>query len=94
VSIRHGVRIACARWKSILLWSLLAGVVGLVIRALEERLSFVGRLVTGLIGFAWSVAAIFAVPILVREESTSSPIKILTRSAETIRKTWGEALVG
>jgi hypothetical protein len=94
VSIRHGVRIACARWKSILLWSLLAGVVGLVIRALEERLSFVGRLVTGLIGLAWSVAAIFAVPILVREESTSNPIKILTRSAETIRKTWGEALVG
>jgi hypothetical protein len=94
VSIRHGVRIACARWKSILLWSLLAGLVGLVIRALEERLSFVGRLVAGLIGLAWSVAAIFAVPILVREESTSNPIKILTRSAETIRKTWGETLVG
>jgi hypothetical protein len=94
VSIRHGVRIACARWKSILLWSLLAGLVGLVIRALEERLSFVGRLVAGLIGLAWSVAAIFAVPILVREESTSNPIKVLTRSAETIKKTWGETLVG
>ncbi len=94
VSIRHGVRVACARWKSILLWSLLAGVVGLLIRALEERLSFVGRLVAGLIGLAWSVAAIFAIPILVREESTSNPIKILTRSAETIKRTWGETLVG
>lgn len=94
VSIRHGVRVACARWKSILLWSLLAGVVGLIIRALEERLSFVGRWVAGLIGLAWSVAAIFAVPILVREPSTSNPIKILSRSAETIKRTWGETLVG
>ncbi len=94
VSIRHGLQVACARWKSILLWSLLAGVVGLIIRTLEERLSFVGRLVVGLIGLAWSVAAIFAVPILVREQSTSNPIKILTRSAETIKRTWGETLVG
>jgi hypothetical protein len=94
VSLRHGVQVACARWKSILLWSLLAGVVGLIIRALEERLSFVGRLVAGLVGLAWSVAAIFAVPILVREGSTSNPIKILSRSAETIKRTWGETLVG
>ena len=67
---------------------------GLIIRTLEERLSFVGRLVAGVIGFAWSVAAIFAVPILVREDSTSNPIKILTRSAETIKRTWGEMLAG
>ena len=57
VSIRHGIGVACARWKSVLLWSLFAGLVGLVIRALEQRLAFVGRLVAGLIGLAWSVAS-------------------------------------
>jgi hypothetical protein len=94
VSIRQGVEAACVRWKPVLLWSLLAGVVGLIIRAIEERLPFVGRLVAGFIGLAWSVAAIFAIPILAREPAVSNPVAILTQSAKTIKKTWGEMLAG
>lgn len=94
VSIRHGIEAASRRWKSVLMWSLLAGTVGLIIRALEERFSFLGRLVAGMIGLAWSVASIFAIPILVRETSISNPIEVLTRSARTIKSTWGEMLAG
>ncbi|HEV8493499.1 MAG TPA: DUF6159 family protein [Candidatus Angelobacter sp.] len=94
VSIRHGLEAACARWKSILLWSLLAGTVGLFIRALEQRFSFLGRIVAGFIGLAWSVAAIFAVPILVREPSLANPFDVLTKSARTLKASWGEMLAG
>jgi Family of unknown function (DUF6159) len=94
VSIRRGIEAACARWKSVLLWSLLAGVVGLVIRALEERLAFVGRLVARLIGLAWSVAAIFAIPILARDQAVSNPFAVLSKSATTNKRTWGEMLAG
>lgn len=94
VSIRHGFAVAFSRWKSVLLWSLLAGLVGLLIRKLEEHLSLVGRLVMGLIGLAWSVASIFAIPILVREPSLANPFSVLARSAETIKRTWGEMLSG
>ncbi len=94
VSIRHGLEAACSRWKSVLLWSLLAGTIGLVIRALEERLAFLGRLVAGLIGLAWSVASIFAIPILVRDTSIQNPFEVLKKSAHTIKATWGEMLAG
>ena len=94
VSIRHGFAVAFSRWKSVLLWSLLAGLVGLLIRKLEEHLSFVGRLVMGWIGLAWSVASIFTIPILVREPSLVNPFSVLSRSAETIKRTWGEMLTG
>jgi len=94
VSIRHGIEAACVRWKSVLLWSLLAGTVGLFIRALEQRLSFVGRIVAGFIGLAWSAASIFAIPILVRDASVSNPFDVLTKSARTIKETWGEMLAG
>jgi hypothetical protein len=94
VSIGRGIAAACARWKSVLLWSLLAGVVGLLIRALEERLAIVGRIVAGLIGLAWSVASIFAIPILARETAFSNPFDVLSKSAETIKRTWGEMLAG
>jgi hypothetical protein len=94
VSIRHGIALACSRWKSVLLWSLLAGLVGVIIRAVEERLAFVGRLIAGLIGLAWSVASIFAIPILVREPALSNPFTVLSQSAQTIKRTWGELLAG
>ncbi len=94
VSIRRGLLVACSRWKAVLLWSLVAGAVGLIIRALEERWAFFGRLVAGLIGLAWSTASIFAIPIIVRDHSVTNPFGILTRSAQTIKRTWGEMLAG
>ena len=94
VSISRGLAVACSRWKAVLLWSLVAGVVGLIIRSIEERWAFVGRLVAGLIGLAWSAASIFVIPIIVLDHSVSNPFSILTRSAATIKRTWGEMLAG
>jgi len=45
VSVRHGLRFAGGRVGAILMWSLLAGTVGLIIRAIEERMGWIGKLV-------------------------------------------------
>ncbi|MCE5266659.1 MAG: DUF6159 family protein [Planctomycetaceae bacterium] len=94
VSIVAGLRLAASRWKAILLWSLLTGVVGLVIRAIEERVGIVGRWIVGLIGMAWSVASLFVAPIIVMEPESSNPLQSLKTSALLLRKTWGESLLG
>lgn len=94
VSIQQGLELACRRWKPVLFWSLVAGFVGLIIRSLEERWALVGRLVAGLIGLAWSTASIFAIPIIVQEPDLANPFRVLARSATTIKRTWGEMLVG
>jgi hypothetical protein len=94
VSLRHGLRVAAGRFKSILVWSLFAGVVGLIIRQIEERLSFVGRILAGVIGLAWSVACVFVIPIIIREAPMANPVRILGKSAGTIKRTWGELLTG
>jgi len=54
VWIGRGLRFACTRWKGILMWTLFAGLVGLIIKAIEEKLKVVGRFVARLIGLAWS----------------------------------------
>lgn len=94
VSLWRGFRAAGQRVQSIFLWSLVAGLIGMLIRALEERLSFLGRIVAGFIGLAWSVASVFVIPMLVREPQTQNPFKLLTRSARTLKQTWGEMLTG
>jgi hypothetical protein len=93
VSIRAGLAFASRRIRAILMWSLLAGVVGLIIRALEERFGFIGRFAMRFLGMAWSVAAVFVIPVMIREVS-ANPFALLKNSAATLRKTWGEALIG
>lgn len=94
VSIRRGLGVAWSRLPSILAWSLLAGLVGWIIRSIEQRLPFIARIFTGLIGTAWSIAAVFVIPVIIQEQSTRNPIKILKQSATTLTRTWGEGLIG
>ena len=94
VSIRRGFRFAAARWRAVLLWSLFAGLVGYIINAIEERVGFLGRIITGFIGMAWSIACIFIIPTLARDRETSNPIQLLRNSAGTLKRTWGELIIG
>jgi hypothetical protein len=94
VSFRRGLSTARSRLPSILAWSLLAGLVGWLIRALEQRLPLAARIVTGLVGMAWSIAAVFAIPVIIQEQPMRNPLKILQQSAATLKRTWGEGLIG
>ena len=94
VSVTEGIQFALTKLKPILMWTLFAGVVGLLIKALEERHGFFGRWVIRLLGTAWSVASVFVIPVLVLDERAETPIEAVKLSAGVIRKAWGEALAG
>lgn len=94
VSVRGGLKFALTRLKSILMWSLFTGAVGLVITWIADRLPLVGQWVINVIGIAWSVACIFVVPVIVREEKSANPVLFLKTSASVLKKTWGESLIG
>jgi hypothetical protein len=93
VSVSDGLRFGLKRIRSILFLSLLAGTVGLILQELERRLHWFGKLGSFLFGTVWSVASVFAIPIIVREEDPN-PLTLIRNSATTIRKTWGDGLVG
>lgn len=94
IVLARGFAFASRKWRAILAWSLLAGFVGLLIRKIEENVGFVGRWITGLVGFTWSVASVFAIPVIIREEQQSNPVAYLKTSAGIIKRTWGEGLAG
>jgi len=94
VSIGRGIKFACTRWKAVLMWTLFAGLVGLIIKAIEQRLEVVGRILARFIGLAWSIASVFVIPIIVREEQGANPLNLLKKSAGILKRTWGEALIG
>ena len=64
----------------------------MLLRALQERAGFLGRIVVGLIGAAWTVASFLAVPVLVARDV--GPIEAVKESASLLGRTWGENLIG
>lgn len=94
VSLSRGLQFACSRWKAILMWTLFAGLVGLIIKAIEQRFEIVGRIVARLIGVAWSIASVFVIPIIVHDEESVNPVIMLKKSAAVLKRTWGEGLIG
>lgn len=94
VSIRAGLAFATTKWKAILMWSLFAGVVGYIIRELEQRSGFLGRIIFSLLGTAWSIACVFVIPVIITDPEATNPLKALKNSALTLKQTWGESLIG
>ncbi len=83
---------AWRRFPAILLWGVIAGTVGMLLRSIQERSELLGRIVVGLIGAAWSLATFFMVPVLVmEEESVGDSFK---RSWALFKQTWGETFAG
>jgi hypothetical protein len=94
VAIGRGLKFAGTKLGAILMWTLFAGLVGLIIKTIEQRLELVGRIIARFLGLAWSVAAVFAIPVIVREERGVNPLAMLQKSAAILKRTWGEALIG
>lgn len=91
-TIRDGLRIAWERKGRILGYACIAATVGLVLRMIEERVGWIGRLIVKLIGAGWTLATFLVVPVLVTREV--GPIDAVKESAELLRRTWGENLIG
>jgi hypothetical protein len=95
-SIREGFAVALGRLPRILGWAFVAVAVGAVIGAvqqfLEDKLSFLGRLLGGVLDIAWAVVTYFVLPVLVVENL--GPIAAVKRSSAILRRTWGETVVG
>jgi Family of unknown function (DUF6159) len=91
-SVGDGLRAAGRRLGPILLWALIAAAVGAIVRSVEQRAGLVGSIVASLAGAAWSVATYFVVPVLAFEQV--GPMDAIRRSVETVRRSWGESLIG
>ena len=91
-TVADGFRIASSKAGTIFGYALIAATVGMVLRALQERAGFIGKIIIGLIGMAWNLATFLVVPVLVTEDV--SPVDAVKRSMTLLKKTWGEQVIG
>lgn len=91
-TIGSALSAASRRLVPILMWAVVAATVGVLLRALQDRAGFLGRIAVAFVGAAWSMATFFVVPVLVLEEESIG--ESFTRSLALFRKMWGESFVG
>jgi len=91
-TVGEGLQAALSNISSILGYALIAATVGWLLRWLEDRVGFIGRIVISIIGAAWTIASSMTLPVLVVENA--GPVEALTRSFELMKENWGENLIG
>jgi Family of unknown function (DUF6159) len=90
VTVAKGLRFSMSRIGAIFSWALFAGTVGTLLRILQDRLGWLGKIIVGLTGVAWSIATFFVVPIIAYENL--GPLGAFKRSATLMKEKWGESL--
>ena len=91
-TVGDGLRLAWSKKGKIAGWAAISATVGLILRALEERAGFLGRIVINIIGAAWSAITFFVVPVLLYEPR--GVLQSVKRSGNIFKKRWGETFVG
>ena len=91
-SVREGLQMALARLPAILGYAVIAATVGTILRAIEDRVGFIGRIVIGIIGAGWTIATAMTLPVLIEEDV--GPVEAISRSLALLRRNWGENVIG
>lgn len=90
VTVRKGIDFSMSRIGSIFAWAVFAGIVGGILKIIQENVGSLGKIITGLIGVVWSIATFFVVPVIAYENL--SPMAAFKRSASLMKEKWGERI--
>ena len=89
-SVAKGLKFSLSRIHYIFLWAVFAGTVGTLLRMVQDKLGWLGKLFIGLIGLVWSAATFFVIPILAYENV--GPAEALKRSTGIMKEKWGTGI--
>ncbi len=87
-TLSDGIKVANSRISKIVSYAAISATVGVLLSMLRDNDSIIGRILAGIINFAWSVVTFLVVPVLVMEDI--GPIDAIKRSGALLKKTWGE----
>lgn len=91
-TVADGLRIASRNIGRIFIWALISATIGMILQAIRQRGGWIGKLVAGIFGIAWTYVTFFIIPVLIYEKKgIASSIR---RSASLFTQTWGETIIG
>ena len=87
-TVMSSISAAVSKTAQLIPWAVATGTVGLILDALRDK-GFIGKIIAGIISFAWKTATFLVLPILVIEGL--GPKAAYRRSKELMSGTWGQS---
>ena len=91
-SLGDGLAIANGRIGTIFGYAVISATVGVILRAIQERVGFIGRFIAGLLGAGWAVATFLVVPVIAT--GAHGATGAISESTALLKRTWGENVAG
>jgi hypothetical protein len=91
-TVKDGLRIATSKIGVIAGYAAIAATVGMILRIIQERVGFIGKMIVGILGVGWTIATYMVVPVLVHRDV--GPVEAIKESAYLLKETWGENVIG
>lgn len=91
-TLGDGLRIANSRIGTIFGYAVISATIGVILRAIQERVGFIGRLIAGLLGAGWAVATFLVVPVIAT--SDRGALDSISESTALLKRSWGENVAG
>jgi hypothetical protein len=91
-TVSDGLRIASQNLGRILLWALISATIGMILQVIRQKAGWIGKIIAGIIGIAWTYVTFFIIPVLIYEKKGIAPS--IRRSASLFKQTWGETIIG
>lgn len=79
---------AARHLPQIFVWSAISATVSVILKSLQERAGFIGQIVIGIVGLAWTLVTFLVIPVFVVE--SVGVREAINRSASLFKRTWGE----
>jgi hypothetical protein len=91
-TLGDGLAIANRRLGTILGYAVISATIGVILRAIQERVGFIGRFIAGLLGAGWALATFLVVPVIATSERGA--MDAISDSTALLKRTWGENVAG
>ncbi len=90
VTVNKGLRFSVSRVGAIFAWAVFAATIGTLLKMIQDNLGWLGKILISLVGFLWSIATFFVIPIIAYENV--GPYDALQKSAGMMKEKWGETI--
>ena len=90
VTVNKGLMFSVSRIGAIFAWAVFAATIGTLLKMIQDNLGWLGKILISLVGFVWSIATFFVIPIIAYENV--GPYDALQKSAGMMKAKWGETI--
>ncbi|RYF28859.1 MAG: hypothetical protein EOO17_03775 [Chloroflexi bacterium] len=91
-TISENLSLAWKKLPAIATYALISTIVGYILRMIEQRFKLLGRLISAVLGAAWSLATTFTLPVIA--DTDSNGVASIKESMKLFKDNWGQTIVG